>query len=168
MFTTINSEPRDSTDVELISTHGRVELQLPVPHHSFAPSLINCTLNFHNPAGLGGNFGLGTRSTNSPSHVHLVSAPPDSSLDLSIVTQGGTSGLVLPATFEGTYNAVGSPASVIVSPNVSDPLGQSRTRDIQRRLGPGHASGYVRWIPQRHGLLSKVNVVADRAATIQL
>ncbi|KAH9927770.1 uncharacterized protein B0H18DRAFT_1103969 [Fomitopsis serialis] len=114
-----NDNADESTKVRLHTTNGPVN--------------ANVSLFATTSSSTGGLFNVDAHSTNSPVRVVFPDAPVDHVLTLAAHTTNSPVELVLHPTYEGGFTLHGSrwlSPQVRVSPNVDDPAGRGRRRDV--------------------------------------
>jgi len=97
----------------------------------------------------GGSFNVTATSSNAPLRVTFPASPLDSKLNFNGRTSNGHATVSLNPAYEGSFNLQTSSifsASLNRNPNVKDPSGKERKRQVQyRTIGKGVLTGEVHW-----------------------
>ncbi|KAJ7610044.1 hypothetical protein DFH06DRAFT_1016851, partial [Mycena polygramma] len=97
----------------------------------------------------GGAFNISARTAHAPVGVAVLAAPVDARIALGAFTALASASVSLPPTYEGTFTAHTSLASVNVllkDEKVEDPAGKGRERKLEwEQVGPRGKSGRVGW-----------------------
>ncbi|KAJ7142471.1 hypothetical protein C8R44DRAFT_658197 [Mycena epipterygia] len=108
---------------------------------------INSTINLESESDTSA-FDLTARTSHGPVKLDVVAAPVDSTVNLRATTSIGALAVKLPPTYEGSFTATTSLASLSVNfdETLEDPTGAGRKRKVDYNQKRGsRASGSVGW-----------------------